>query len=484
MCDLGLSAGIRKDELFGDFALQRANFAWVDSDARPLPRNSTTLASRRKGDILRVLSAPSKCDQLNVEWGAKPMWFRLDPDNPLNFAASWLAYERYCPCPDGQERLWPAFSPEGDHRGFSGADIDGALQTLMRLTMSAEDIDTHTWHSFRVTLAMAIVATIAPGASHAARRDEAEAIAQALCRWKSIEAARIYARWMPAAYADYVERATRTNASLALDADLPEVFPTDVVIDIQSTITELEDASRATAVDRFDIPSHDAKALTHRNPASCATSLTNIGTARQSFSVGENQMVLDLGPESWNVVGLTASVHDSFWAGDKNTTHDCKVVGFVGAYSFPSGGISRCTYVIEHEDYCYPIRHTALHDSLPLETRRRIDKLPPPTAADSRPGAQNRTPPHPTPRTAEVTQRKRRTTLAALTPRTRQAIITPPPRTQRAPDQGGTHLSTSRPARANAAAGITRFTAGPAPPPSVAHRDARLRLSNRIAIDY
>ena len=403
------------------------------------------------------------------------MWFRLDPDNPLNFAASWLAYERYCPCPDGQERLWPAFSPEGDHRGFSGADIDGALQTLMRLTMSEEDIDTHTWHSFRVTLAMAIVATIAPGASHAARRDEAEAIAQALCRWKSIEAARIYARWMPAAYADYVERATLTNASLARDADLPEVFPTEVAIDIQSTLAELEDSTRATAVGRLDVPSLDTRALTHRGTASDAAPLTRTATPRQSFSVSENQVVLDLGPESWNVVGLTAKVHDSFWEGNENTTHECKVVGFVGAYSFPSGGISRYTYVIEHEDFYYPIRHTALHDSLPLETRRRIGKLSPPTAADSRPGAQTRTSPRPTPRTAEVTQRKRRTTPASLMPRTRQAIITPPPRTQRAHNQGGSHLSTSRPKRANAAAGFTRFTAGPAPPPSVAHRDARAR---------
>ena len=145
---------------------------------------------------------------------------------------------------------------------------------------------------------MAIVATIAPGAIHAARRDEAEAIAQALCRWKSIEAARIYARWMPAAYADYVERATLANASLARDADLPEVFPTEVAIDIQSTLAELEDSTRATAVGRLDVPSPDTKALAHRGTASDAAPLARTVTPRQSFSVSENQVVLDLGPES------------------------------------------------------------------------------------------------------------------------------------------------------------------------------------------
>ena len=39
-------------------------------------------------------------------------------------------------------------------------------------------------------------------------------------------------------------------------------------------------------------------------------------------------------------------------------------------------------------------------------------------------------------------------------------------------------LSTSRPLRANAVVGVARFTAGPAPSPSAAHRDARMYNAN------
>jgi hypothetical protein len=43
-----------------------------------LPNTAATVASRKNGDLLRGRSAPSKCDRLNIEWGARDMWFRYD----------------------------------------------------------------------------------------------------------------------------------------------------------------------------------------------------------------------------------------------------------------------------------------------------------------------------------------------------------------------------------------------------------------------
>ena len=87
-----LSTRARKDEwtasFEGDTFVRRGNFNWVDENGNHLPNTSATVASRKNGDLLRGRSAPSKCGRgLNVEWGARDMWFRYDDHNPLNFAS-------------------------------------------------------------------------------------------------------------------------------------------------------------------------------------------------------------------------------------------------------------------------------------------------------------------------------------------------------------------------------------------------------------
>ena len=49
--------------------------------------------SVKRGDLIRGVSASSKCDRLNVEWSKQHQWFKYDPDDPLNFAVAWVTYE-------------------------------------------------------------------------------------------------------------------------------------------------------------------------------------------------------------------------------------------------------------------------------------------------------------------------------------------------------------------------------------------------------
>jgi hypothetical protein len=156
----------------------------------------------------------------------------------------------------------------------------------------------------------------------------------------------------------------------------------------------------------------------------------------------------------------------------------------VGPYTFSAGGISHHTYVIEHDGHHYPIRHSALRSSMPAEMRRRMSKPPRPMAADIESGVQSRTATRAGAPTQTVTRRKRAITPATVAPRTRQLAVVPNQNVQQVTDGPAqarvAHvrrelLVTSRPLRENAAVGVRRFIAGPAPSPSAAHRDARLR---------
>ena len=41
--------------------------------------------SVKRGDLIRGVSASSKCDRLNVEWSKQHQWFKYDPDDPRKF---------------------------------------------------------------------------------------------------------------------------------------------------------------------------------------------------------------------------------------------------------------------------------------------------------------------------------------------------------------------------------------------------------------
>ena len=79
--------------------------------------------------------------------------------------------------------------------------------------MSAAEAARHSWHAFRVTIAMALLAT----SNSAVKRDELEGVIQTLVRGKTVEALRIYARMKPDHYADFVDLATNKAAGAAPD---------------------------------------------------------------------------------------------------------------------------------------------------------------------------------------------------------------------------------------------------------------------------
>jgi hypothetical protein len=190
--------------------------------------------------MLRGRSAKSKCDQLNIEWGARDMWFRYDSSNPINFAWRWQQWEQAHPCPQNLRHEWPAFSPSGDATPFTGTKAEACLRVIMPMCMPATAAEQRSWHSARITLATRLYAR--RGKRGGIPRDDIEGVTQSLVRWKTVEAMRIYARMEPERYADYVDMATdlASESSETIPEGLPEVDPANVLAEDEAAIAAID----------------------------------------------------------------------------------------------------------------------------------------------------------------------------------------------------------------------------------------------------
>ena len=211
-----IATGTRKDEWTRasllDDCLMRINFVWVDDVTMvPLPMTIATIASRRKGSMLRGQSSASKCDRLNIVWIKQKQWFRLDEDEPYNFAYAFQQYELAFPCPEDQRSTWPAFSPTGDEHAFSPHAAAYQHKQLCIAAIGAKLAADRTIHSYRGTLASKHAAARAAGAAHLTH-----AVTQAHTRHKTLEALLSYEKMRPHNFADNVELSNRTDAGASI----------------------------------------------------------------------------------------------------------------------------------------------------------------------------------------------------------------------------------------------------------------------------
>ena len=322
-------------------------------------------------------------------WGGRDMWFRYDDSNPLNFAWRWQQWELAFPCPLEARGEWAAFSPHGNAQPFSGKQADGKLRELMLAIMSAAEAARHSWHAARVTIATRLFARRGNGIA----RDEIEGVIQALVRWKTPEAMRLYARMEPGTYADYVELGTSVGDGPepeGISDELPEIDPEGIMAEHEENLGVLERSAteasqRARAERRHTANSGETSgAAPKRRKAAPATGAPDPSAAPQpvampTFELSDGVAAQHMGDESWGVIGQHISLHNSFWGEAGNEYSRCSVVGYIGKFEFDSGPTSRHTYVIEYEGNHYPIRHTAVANALvDAALKRHVRKAAPP----------------------------------------------------------------------------------------------------------
>ena len=70
-------------------------------------------------------------------------------------------------------------------------------------------------------------------------------------------------------------------------------------------------------------------------------------------------------------------MHNSLWGLEGDAYTECRIAGYIGAFTFSNGSTSKFTFVIVDEGFFYPVRHSTIAGAL-IDTavRQRIRKQP------------------------------------------------------------------------------------------------------------
>ena len=181
-------AGIRKQEAVGydDAYIARADnrvmvdgVIYSDPDADTLRRMRDTGSGR---DLVLATVTASKADFDGSRFGPNVVALLYNADNPMSYAAAFIAYELAFPLRGAARLSAPMFTTDGVTR-WSGARIDRVLRSVMAATLAPAQRKGKTFHSKRVWAATSLTA-----------RGRSEANIMALVRWATPESLRVYAR--------------------------------------------------------------------------------------------------------------------------------------------------------------------------------------------------------------------------------------------------------------------------------------------------
>ena len=189
--------GFRADEVslregieFTKKRLARWNLRWKVGVEWIYSPTAAQLGDLKDGDYAVLIPACSKADQLGLEWGPNPIWLRFSTTEPVNAARELAKLERAYPVEGEMRRIVPLFVTAAK-KPISSTRLRSYFRDLLRAKFTEEEYSRVSPHSFRVYLACALL-----------KLKRSHAQIQALLRWKTDEALRIYARLDATDYAD------------------------------------------------------------------------------------------------------------------------------------------------------------------------------------------------------------------------------------------------------------------------------------------
>jgi hypothetical protein len=214
------STGFRKAEVSVEKAdqslcdcLTRAGLSWLlrgsvyASGSAP----ADLLSSPQPGDFAVLQPPPSKSDPFDMVWGSKPIFLPFSSD-PLSAFTSLADIELNDPI-TGSPDLTALFTD--DHGApFTGHFLDRLLHGLLLRHFPESVAKNYSWHSCRIWLATALLAS---GASRAQ--------IQALCRWQTDESLNVYACLGAEQYSRLLAGAFGVRIDAARAATLAEAAP-------------------------------------------------------------------------------------------------------------------------------------------------------------------------------------------------------------------------------------------------------------------
>ena len=169
------------------------------------------LSHPQEGDFAILQPPPSKSDPFDMVWGSKPIFLPFNED-PLSAFSSLADIELNDPI-SGEPSQTALFTAD-DGLPFTGHFLDRLLHGLL-LRHFPEAVARHySWHSCRIWLATALLAS---GASRAQ--------IQALCRWQTDESLNIYACLGAQQYSHLLSGAFEVRIDAARATTLAEAIP-------------------------------------------------------------------------------------------------------------------------------------------------------------------------------------------------------------------------------------------------------------------
>ena len=154
------------------------------------------LAALREGDFALLRPPPSKADQFGLHWGASTIYLPYHPNRGTHpvCAARELAREEMRRAVPAIKRIdTPLFARE-DGQAWCHSALADTFERMLKMVVGAERVKHYSMHSWRIYLACALLAA---GASNGT--------IQAMLRWRSEDALKIYARVNGVTYGSWLD---------------------------------------------------------------------------------------------------------------------------------------------------------------------------------------------------------------------------------------------------------------------------------------
>jgi hypothetical protein len=190
---------------------RRCGIRWRINGVTTADPSREQLESLREGDCAILTPPPSKADRFGLVWGMSPIY--LPFRNTLSNAAKALRdMEIAMPCHGADRTTTFMFTTNAEGAPLTESFATTSLTSLLTAVGGETLAGRHSFHSFRIALACELLAS---GAS--------EATIQALCRWKSADSLRIYARLNPEDYITWIMHAASADATSVRIQSLPAI---------------------------------------------------------------------------------------------------------------------------------------------------------------------------------------------------------------------------------------------------------------------
>ena len=208
---MATSTGFRKADLFQSnettHYVHWRDLTWIIKGQPGRDPSDDELKALQEGDYLAVRPVPSKADQMNMVWGAHPLYLPFHEANrnaPAALRDLGLALG-----PGGRQTDQALFFSQPG-RPVTGVCMAAAMYAAMSRIIGAPRATLFTWHSARISLATHLLKCKVPPAT-----------IQAMLRWQTDESLRAYARLSMTESAALLDNAAKATIAAVQSTNLP-----------------------------------------------------------------------------------------------------------------------------------------------------------------------------------------------------------------------------------------------------------------------